>query len=766
MSEQVRKIVTYSNDLLRPFIGMVEKSLKDSDKIFIPYDFWKNNYLPTIAKNADDFGVKVTDFSKPIRYTTVERMLEQFKGIESQVDALNERILEHPEDSVALSNEIYQLEYDAFVPVWVKTIDTIPTIDSIPVWFGNTSKGISMFIGPKDFDMSQPYSSTFNDDNPHGNVQGVSGSGKSTLMHDLIVNLSMLYPPWELDLQLIDNKIAEFHVYGKMLRLPQATVVAATNSKEFLLDLYDAFREKNQDRQILFNKVGVNGISNLRKKFDLTIPQVLFLVDELIAMLNCIRDTASDGNDRVADEIKEIFSALQKIATLGRNAGVHMLLSSQDLGSQLDSGVANQLTSGIVLQGTREISNSCINNPAGETICKKGVCFSNTHRIMGDNDKYNVTCGVPFIDSTPVLGKLNQVEDSISKLAQLATEYGFEKDFFYYDANRTIPYREYLDYIKTSISKIESDKELYQLILPVGKEIKYRDSRIIACEMHYKSGEGFIIDAKTNDSLKYMFRLLYTTVEQELSSFRPVMIAYYSSKLILETLGIEDSCPVKFRVMNKLPEQEMNIFHNRLALLRLNESLLNTPDADAVTIFRAACKVWGTKLPDDEKVIDCLVQDNISSPTSIPDEFKDKYPPKQLSDWITAQAFANMYVDIMSKIDGTQLRPYHFQPRLLYWFDLQDIQGITDVNKSAVLEFFRLAPMVGIINVVNSSTWADYKFAGLFELSQQYVIEFSTKSIFSNLGLGEYTANVNLDSVVVHDRVKKDFKYTKNFGGI
>lgn len=754
------KIVMYDNELIRDYLEIVVKGYEKAKAINIPFKVWKKRFLADAYEKGSATKMVRYNGETRVRYTTASTMLAQYKKVEDQIEELKQEAADFPEKNTEIQKVIKNIIKEAFVPEIEFDYPGVEYLDGDPIWFGTTKKGITIPVGPENVDLSKPYFFYLNDANPHTNAQGQTGSGKSVLIHNLVANIMLILPPWEVDVDLIDGKLAELHVYGRTVQATHCTVVAATQAKEFILDLFSSFSEENLRRQNLFSLLSVSSLKELREEYDLCVPQKVFMVDELLALLTAIRDTANDGNEMVGKEIKDLFSGLAKVATQGRNAGVHMFISSQDLGDDLDTAVAAQLTSGIVLQGGTKISNGCIGNDRGAyELDRLGICLCNEQRKSGDNSKKNVKIGIPYLKSEPAADGSSYLISLLREMVEVADKYNFKKSFFFYDASQLTPKREFTESLKTSKEMVDKDREIYQCVVTLGKRICYRNPTLVSCELTYRAGDGFIIDAKTSSMLKYMFNIIKTFVEYQHENVR--VTVYSTSDLFKKELELEDS--IDYIKTTDFPTRELNLFNSRRRMLTFDKWFMEN-DASTYGICCAILSLFDQKFKGNKELINRYL-DGDESVEMVEEDLQLISASKE---------FINSYLKLKS--DNSRLRaddsigPETFNPVLVYLVDMQDCDDLTDSLRVKIIrDYLQNSAKVGIINVINSSVWSNSNDRWKDTLTGccKYVLENSTVEIFKFLGLGDFTANVNTNSLVVHNREKKSTVfYTKNFGGI
>lgn len=151
---------------------------------------------------------------------------------------------------------------------------------------------------------------------------GLPRSGKTTSLHSMILTMSMLYSPEELELYLIDAKHGvEFKVYED---LPHARMVSIHSEREFSLAVLKSIEAKIQERAELMKADGA-GRANLTEYREATgnkLPRIVVIIDEFHEIF--------EEPDRVG---QEAFAAFSNIVRMGPFSGVHIVVASQTLSS-------------------------------------------------------------------------------------------------------------------------------------------------------------------------------------------------------------------------------------------------------------------------------------------------------------------------------------------------------------------------------------------------------------------------------------------------
>ncbi|MGH3276548.1 MAG: FtsK/SpoIIIE domain-containing protein [Streptosporangiaceae bacterium] len=149
---------------------------------------------------------------------------------------------------------------------------------------------------------------------------GLPRSGKTTSLHSIILTLSMLYPPDELELYLIDAKHGvEFKIYEN---LPHARMVSVRSDREFSLAVLRSIEQEIQRRAELMKAEG-SGRANLTEYREATgakLPRVVVIIDEFHELF--------EEPDRLG---QDAFAAFSNIVRMGPFSGVHIVVASQTL---------------------------------------------------------------------------------------------------------------------------------------------------------------------------------------------------------------------------------------------------------------------------------------------------------------------------------------------------------------------------------------------------------------------------------------------------
>lgn len=137
-------------------------------------------------------------------------------------------------------------------------------------------------------------------------IAGSSGSGKSVMIHAVIISLIMKNATDTARFIFIDPKIVEFSAYNNspMLLRPVCTEPAEVP------DILDNVLHRIKKRYAMLQEKGLRNINGA------DIPHIYIVIDELADMM-------------LSDQGKTIKNQLIRIAQIGRAAGVHLIVATQ-----------------------------------------------------------------------------------------------------------------------------------------------------------------------------------------------------------------------------------------------------------------------------------------------------------------------------------------------------------------------------------------------------------------------------------------------------
>ncbi len=159
---------------------------------------------------------------------------------------------------------------------------------------------------------------------PHLLIAGATGSGKSVCINDIIVSMVYKSSPDDVRFILVDPKRVEMSMYGS---LPHLLIPVVTESKKAAGALRWAVNEMTR-RYKIFADLGARNLEKYNEKVQDTtehLPRIVVIIDELADLMGVAPDDVEDS--------------IQRIAQLGRAAGIHLILATQRPDSNVITGL-------------------------------------------------------------------------------------------------------------------------------------------------------------------------------------------------------------------------------------------------------------------------------------------------------------------------------------------------------------------------------------------------------------------------------------------
>tara|TARA_B100000963_G_scaffold95730_1_gene82554 strand:+ start:143 stop:2263 length:2121 start_codon:yes stop_codon:yes gene_type:complete len=146
---------------------------------------------------------------------------------------------------------------------------------------------------------------------PHLLIAGTTGSGKSVCINTIILSLLFRHPPDRCKFILIDPKMLELSTYEG---IPHLLCPVITEAKKAASVLGWVVKEM-ESRYRLMTKEGVRNIDGYNTKYQLPMPYIVVVVDEM--------------SDLMLVAGKEIENYIQKLSQMARAAGIHIIMATQ-----------------------------------------------------------------------------------------------------------------------------------------------------------------------------------------------------------------------------------------------------------------------------------------------------------------------------------------------------------------------------------------------------------------------------------------------------
>ena len=781
------EIIKYGFEQTRTFMNTIAVSYADKLTEALPFEEWKGRAFTRLATAGKEFGVIPCKLGTHIRVAPtgvqMRKIIAEYSK-EIQDIEMNVPIEQQDFEKSKLFREILKpvLEFDYDKPLTVPGTLDGENID-IPVWFNTTMKSVNIRPGFARLDSAYPASLPLSDAPVHAILGGTTGAGKSVLLNSIIVSLLYEYPPWELDLILADFKVVELSRYANRIPTPHVSIVAATESVEFAMSMFQALIDEMEARQAVFTAVGVQNIKSFREKFNLVLPRQVLIADEFVQMYDFIKKAEQAGNDKAGEQKVKINSAISAISRLGRSQGIHMLLSSQNMDGVLDDQTAGQFAAGITLAATPSVSNTLIGNPAGATIRGKGKAYMNLNKV-GKDVRDNVIVWVPFIPDNDVSeqeaaqGKLSYIQRSLKQVYDLAQQFGWTRQPYYYNQDDTIPRKVFESHKAYCLNRFQHPDEgssihnkIYREIsfarLPLGREIAFTDKITYDFTLKRRKRHNLIIASSDDVTKVYIAKLL----AEGLSMYPGKHVVIIGNKALFLQIGFDNLIEnLEVQHLAAMPSRYMRMATTRTEIMTL-QSYFTQQKVEQPWDTKAAFdfyldKVY-TVLPRNEaaSVEKQKLLDFASSLNYVFDGLTDLKVATQdsgleLNDSsIRALAFVIESVNTKHKTFRKLTNNFTrtatascFEPVVIWWVGADEIGDIEDFGKKKEIQsFLESSCQVNIFNVLIAEKWD--KLTSLAEQCN-FVLEKCAKQFFLDVGLPR-DININANSFQIHNREER-----------
>lgn len=490
--------------------------------------------------------------------------------------------------TVKLPRSMKELQMGDFTPSRELVIsEPILNDKGNPMWYGDSTDGIKLRVGYRDNDSTQICEQALDDKVIHAVAAGKTGMGKSNTVNVLLTALMEEYPPWELQIYLLDAKMVEFKPFATTQYTHHIKSVAATEDGDYMLSLLEDVLAEMNTMNSIYTLANAKKLDEFRKNTGLAIPQTLIVFDEFQAAM------------KHEKQAKRMLEILDLIARKGRNTGYHLLLCSQGLDSNITADMLAQFTCRIGLPIERQLSTKLIGNEGAGKIFEKGDLLMNTRPTdIEAGEKNNQYYKVPFIP-TPML-------IACTKECKAKGEYfGLPSQVNFYDEEAIIKETDFREMIlnipERKDSKFPEDLRFY-LGMP---SFIYKDpTGIFNIRFTHRDYESMIISAGTNIDMERYAKCVKYNLERLMKLYPSRVNAKlaYADMIFVEEVGFTDIINPKacFKIDSTKDLQYRSLLisiYTRLLMVSVDEkaySVMRT-DANSEKIFEEVLKRGGVK---------------------------------------------------------------------------------------------------------------------------------------------------------------------------
>ena len=192
---------------------------------------------------------------------------------------------------------------------------------------------------------------------PHLLVGGTTGAGKTIFLYGLILSLLQTHPdPTSLRLLLSTSKPEDFVFFNRLPHLEQGHVIddadqAVTLLQEFVPNVFE-------ERKQLLTVARCRDIGEYNAQHTSKLPPLVIIVDEFADLADQL------AGDRANQ--RTFYNHLRRVAQLGRNRGIHLVLCTQRPSADLvPTNIRNLMNSRVALRVNDSIASKMILDELG-----------------------------------------------------------------------------------------------------------------------------------------------------------------------------------------------------------------------------------------------------------------------------------------------------------------------------------------------------------------------------------------------------------------
>lgn len=516
---------------------------------------------------------------KPIFfYPYLARVLEQqFQALKPQYPM---QINIAPENKYLLKKELE--------PAQVITLEE-PIKDSQghPMWFESSINEIFLRFGYTNCDAR--YISTVKMDMEfiHAFLGGSSGHGKSVTLNSMLASLFYEYAPWELEVHMSDAKILEFKKYGVGHLIPHISTIAATEDPDYVISVLDKAATEMNERAKIFGNLSVSNLKNFRKKTGLALPRVLIVMDEVESTFKL----AGRKAQKIADYI-------DSFARLGRAAGYHIFMATQNMSSDIPKSAIGQIRIRACLGASPTVSESILgNSAASENFGSVGKLIVNTDVLNGGNTlPSNIEFQTPFLTDENFDFEMQELEEKGRSL-------NFNKKLAFYDEADIKTVADYLPIMDKALARMQKTGETNAVntSIPLGYPafVSQDPDGLLKLDLNGKDVENIMILSAQSDRVSALLQIIGHATKDSwfqihMSNDKEMFSSTPDAKMTSE---VRDATQPPLSTVDSLVRKRLFLLH--VDQLASNEKAVSFDRAAVEQIFKRdgiPTEVWGNGL--------------------------------------------------------------------------------------------------------------------------------------------------------------------------
>lgn len=356
------------------------------------------------------------------------------------------------------------------------------------MWFGDATSRCTLRCGYVDGNSSKMCTQTIGAEDIHMILGGATGQGKSVTLNSIIFGFCTEFAPWEIDLTLCDAKIVEFKSYALQHPMPHIRRIAATEDADYIISVLNTLKTEMTQWYSVFPIAGVKKIDDFRKVTGLCVPQHIIVVDEYQTMFK-----------NAKKKLSTILDIIDAFARLGRATGFHLLLASQEMGSDIPKNMLANITIRAAMGCDAAVSELILgNDEAKNNKGKRGRLIINSK--IEEGKAGNVQVRVPFMPDSERLALGKSIIDA-------AKQFNYETVLSFYDSEATIDEKDYKSYL-------EGFKRNNRRILLGEPSFVKEGEQIVSLDFTGKEIENLLVLAPALTNQERYFKMLKMNVER------------------------------------------------------------------------------------------------------------------------------------------------------------------------------------------------------------------------------------------------------------
>lgn len=723
-------LIEYEREAIKNLSIMAHKRYKQNLDMTLDLPYFISEIMRLGGSTNELFQGKNKLYSKP--YPRTIRIAPSIEEMYLKLLSINNDLIKL-DASDASSEEKAQTRQDMIRDV-IKPKQVITLNEPLPIWWGDTLKGINLRVGFIKNDRSQNIPFSLGGNEVHALAGGNTGEGKSVVMNALLTSLLTEYPPWELQLYMNDMKMLEYARYNLSDKCPQIRNIAITGSSTYLISV---FKQMEYEMKLLYNLAtftSSNTLEGIRNYLDMYIPRVLCVTDEYSQL----------PENATSREQMEAEFYIQSIVKLGRAVGYHLILTTQNFKGALPNSTLGQFKVGVCVGANVDNSESIIGNDGAVELTKKiGYCLVNNNRAVGDKNN-NVEYKVAFIDDKTAKQK-QDFQDILKRVCDIAHSIGIEEEpTSFNEKNQTDIAAFETDFKKISV---KADKYIKKKrLLPLAKFVLGDGTRYTGAAetkeffvWDYSRGSNIFIHATELEDIKYLCRLIGKNLDYQRPGEVHRMVIDNTETFSEDYVAnMKKDLTSTFKVSTYL-----NAALKRDVLLKYN---LDAESSGADTSFDKYLLFYAINKKDDAVKQICEAIPNLDTDliTKIYDEVEVDIPANyqifkdnnQLT-WTILTEY-KFYTKTMKLRSGKYLKNSDFNPTIFWMFSPQLNEGLVKrgIISNEFFELLAVGPSVGIFFIIVLDNPKDQR---QLVISCKHLVTGNVAPALSNTGLVEFS---------------------------